>query len=65
MTQTRILSMFRFFLATMLVFVGSVTRAQDLPIFDAHMHYSHDAVLQIPPEQVVEILRKAVIRKVG
>jgi hypothetical protein len=39
--------------------------AQDkLPIFDAHVHYSHDAVEQVPPKAAVEILRRAGLRKV-
>ncbi len=37
--------------------------AQDRPIFDAHIHYSHDAVTQVPPEQVARILREAGVRK--
>jgi hypothetical protein len=37
--------------------------AQERPIFDAHIHYSHDAVKQVPPEQVVKILRDAGVRK--
>ena len=38
-------------------------KAEELPIFDAHLHYSHDAVLQIPPEQAAKILREAGVRK--
>lgn len=39
--------------------------AQDrLPVFDAHIHYSHDAVEQVPPKAAVEILRKAGLRRV-
>jgi hypothetical protein len=30
-----------------------------LPIFDAHVHYSHDAVEQVPVKQAVQILRNA------
>ena len=37
--------------------------AQDRPIFDAHIHYSHDAVRAVPPKQAVEILRDAGVRK--
>lgn len=37
--------------------------AQERPIFDAHIHYSHDAVLAVPPEQAVQILRDAGVRK--
>jgi hypothetical protein len=42
----------------------SVARAADeLPIFDAHMHYSHDAWSVVPPNEVVEILKKAGIKR--
>jgi len=37
--------------------------AQELPIFDAHIHYSHDAVLLVPPAQVAKILREAGVKK--
>ncbi len=30
-----------------------------LPLFDAHIHYSHDAWEVVPPKQAVEIMRKA------
>lgn len=30
-----------------------------LPIFDAHLHYSHDAWERLPPKQAVAILRQA------
>jgi hypothetical protein len=33
--------------------------AQTLPIFDSHLHYSHDAWEQLPPKAAIEILRKA------
>ncbi len=41
----------------------SPAHAEKLPIFDAHIHYSHDAVLSVPPTEIVEILRKAGVRK--
>lgn len=37
--------------------------AEELPIFDAHIHYSHDAVLSVPPAEIVQILRSAGVRK--
>jgi len=37
-------------------------RAAELPIFDAHIHYSHDAWETVPPPQAIEILRKAGIK---
>ena len=33
--------------------------AAELPIFDAHVHYSHDAVELTPPKDAAAILRKA------
>jgi predicted TIM-barrel fold metal-dependent hydrolase len=33
--------------------------AADLPIFDAHIHFSHDAAESIPVKEAVAILRKA------
>ena len=40
--------------------VGSAARAdQEMPIFDAHLHYSHDAWQLVPPQDFVDILKKA------
>ena len=33
--------------------------AAPLPIFDSHLHYSHDAWEQLPPKEAIAILRKA------
>jgi predicted TIM-barrel fold metal-dependent hydrolase len=38
--------------------------AEPLPIFDAHVHYSHDAVQLVPPKQAVQILRAAGLKGV-
>jgi len=38
--------------------------AEALPIFDAHVHYSHDAVQLVPPKQAVQILRAAGLKGV-
>ena len=47
-----------------LVAVAGMARAdQELPIFDAHMHYSHDAWTVVPPKEVVEILKKAGVKR--
>lgn len=44
--------------------VGGVARAdQEMPIFDAHLHYSHDAWELVPPQAFVDILKKANIRR--
>ena len=37
--------------------------AAELPIFDAHVHYSHDAVESLPPKDAVAILRKAGLKR--
>jgi predicted TIM-barrel fold metal-dependent hydrolase len=38
--------------------------ATALPIFDAHVHYSHDAVELVPPKQAAELLRAAGLKGV-
>ncbi len=38
-------------------------RAEDMPIFDAHLHYSHDAWERVPPKAFIDILKKAGIRR--
>jgi hypothetical protein len=37
--------------------------AAELPIFDAHMHYSHDAWDLLPPEKALALLRQAGVRR--
>ena len=37
--------------------------AADMPIFDAHVHYSHDAWVNLPPADAIAILRKAGLRR--
>jgi hypothetical protein len=37
--------------------------AQPLPIFDAHLHYSHDAWETVPVEQAIDIMRKAGLKR--
>ncbi len=34
----------------------------ELPIFDAHLHYSHDAWESVPPKQAIAMLRKAGVK---
>lgn len=54
---------FQSLLAAAAFSVGPMARAaSDLPLFDAHIHYSHDAWELVPPKQAVEILRKAGLR---
>ena len=43
---------------------GATGAAPALPLFDAHVHYSHDAVETVPPAQAVAILRQAGLRGV-
>ena len=43
--------------------VGSPAYAADLPIFDAHLHYSHDAWETLPPRDAIAILRKAGLKR--
>ena len=50
-------------LATSALTVGLPLRATtELPLFDAHIHYSHDAWELVPPKQAVAILRQAGLR---
>ena len=41
---------------------GPLRAAPELPLFDAHIHYSHDAWDLVPPKQAVAILRQAGLR---
>ena len=46
-----------------LLTIGTTTAAEQRPIFDAHIHYSHDAVRLVPPEQIANLLREAGVVK--
>jgi len=46
-----------------LVAAPDVVRAADLPIVDAHLHYSHDAWDVVPAKDVVALLRKAGVKR--
>ncbi|HJO73830.1 MAG TPA: amidohydrolase family protein [Rhodospirillales bacterium] len=37
--------------------------AQQRPLFDGHIHYSHDAWEMLPPAKAVQVLRKAGLKK--
>ena len=50
-------------LIALLTVSGAPANAEQLPIFDAHVHYSHDAVELIPPKQIAKLLRDAGIRR--
>ena len=44
--------------------LSSLARAAEvLPIFDAHIHYSHDAWDVVPPKQAIAILREAGLKR--
>ncbi|MEM7061511.1 MAG: amidohydrolase family protein [Pseudomonadota bacterium] len=43
--------------------LAQAAHADKLPIFDAHIHYSHDAVILVPPEEAVQALREAGLHK--
>ena len=45
------------------IFILGTANAQPLPIFDAHLHYSHDAWDSVPPADVIALLRKAGVRR--
>jgi hypothetical protein len=38
-------------------------QAAELPIFDAHIHYSHDAWDVVPPRDAIALLRKAGVKR--
>ena len=42
---------------------GSAQTADRLPIFDAHVHYSHDAWEVVPTADVIALMRKAGLRR--
>lgn len=46
-----------------LAFWAGPALSDRLPIFDAHIHYSHDAVELVPPKEAVAALRAAGLRK--
>ena len=41
----------------------AAAQAGPLPIFDAHLHYSHDAWDVVPPQEAIAILRKAGLKR--
>ncbi len=53
----------RFPLAALLALTTCMSQAADLPIFDAHMHYSHDAWELVPPREAIGLLRKAGVKR--
>ena len=50
-------------LAILLLSARAAAIAAELPIFDAHIHYSHDSRDVLPPKTAIEILRKSGVRR--
>jgi hypothetical protein len=42
---------------------SAAAAAAELPIFDAHVHYSHDAWENVPPADAIALLRKAGVKR--
>jgi Amidohydrolase len=54
----------RLFAAAFIALLATnVLRAEEMPIFDAHLHYSHDAWEMLPVDKVIEILREAGVKR--
>ena len=49
--------------ALLALLLGAPAHAEELAIFDAHIHYSHDAWEKLPPKAAIELLRKAGVRR--
>ncbi len=45
------------------MWLAGTAKSEQLPIFDAHIHYSHDAVEFLPPDEAIKALRAAGLRK--
>src|SRR5258706_8471337 len=56
-------AMMRTFIAGSLLALAATAAATELPIFDAHLHYSHDAWDSVPPPQAIALLRKAGVKR--
>ena len=54
---------FEFALLLPLAVFAPEVAAAELPIFDAHVHYSHDAWDNLPPKDAIAILRKAGLKR--
>ena len=50
-------------LAAMTVLAAPAAAQAPLPIFDAHLHYSHDAWERLPPKEAVALLRQAGLKR--
>jgi len=45
------------------LWIAAAASAADLPIFDAHLHYSHDALDVLKTEEAIALLRRAGVRR--
>jgi predicted TIM-barrel fold metal-dependent hydrolase len=52
-----------FLLSWFVLVMACPVEAAEVPIFDAHIHYSHDAWSDVPAKEAVAILRKAGIKR--
>lgn len=50
-------------LALLVALSGPAAAQAPLPIFDAHLHYSHDAWERLPPKEAVALLRQAGLKR--
>ena len=53
----------RYLAALLLPLATASTLGAELPLFDAHLHYSHDAWENLPPEKAVELLEAAGVKR--
>lgn len=53
----------RLFLAATLFSFATWVSAEKLPIFDAHLHYSHDAWDVVPVQEAIAIMRRAGVKR--
>lgn len=55
--------MLRALLLSAALLAAAAPRAAELPIFDAHLHYSHDAWNLLPPDKALALLRQAGLKR--
>jgi predicted TIM-barrel fold metal-dependent hydrolase len=48
---------------SVIAFLPLAAAAAELPIFDAHLHYSSDAWESVPPKEAIAMLRKAGVKR--
>lgn len=50
-------------LFAMIFVISNATASDRMPLIDTHIHYSHDAWEMLPPEDAVDVIRKAGLKK--